>query len=176
MRSVLEATIEELGQVGFAALTIEEVARRAGVNKTTVYRRWPTKPALVQAAFERFGAGIALPDTGTLAGDIFSYLTSKVTLCKTARGRALIRGLMAEAFAPDMMAISKRLHAQEREIYRAMVAKARARGEAGRDLDADLLMQVIEGALSTRFLLEGKLATPREIKRLLELVLRGALR
>ena len=48
--AVLRATAEELGRVGFAALRIEDVALRSGVNKTTIYRRWPTKQELVRAS------------------------------------------------------------------------------------------------------------------------------
>ena len=49
---VLEATIEELALSGYAALALERVAARAGVNRTTIFRRWPTKPELVRAAVE----------------------------------------------------------------------------------------------------------------------------
>ena len=50
VHAVLEATLDELGLVGYGALSVEQVATRAGVNKTTVYRRWPTKAALVERA------------------------------------------------------------------------------------------------------------------------------
>jgi AcrR family transcriptional regulator len=175
VRAVLDAAIEEMGRVGFRAFTIEEVARRAGVNKTTVYRRWPTKSALAQAAFERFGEAITAPDTGSLEGDLSAFIHSKHDLAKTPKGRALIRGLHAEGLDPELFAISRRLRKQELALYETIFEQARARGEIRAGVECELLMQVLEGALSVRFLLEGRLAGRAEVKRILDLVLRGAL-
>lgn len=72
------------------------------------------------------------------------------------------------------MGIAKRLHAQEAELYREIVERARARREIRRAVDHQLLMQVIEGAMSARFLLEGRLASENEMKLIVDLVLRGA--
>src|SRR5262249_40598485 len=70
VRAVLAATTAELGRVGYAALRMEDVATTAGVNKTTVYRRWPTKADLVGAAMRGLGAPAQpAPDTGSLRGD-----------------------------------------------------------------------------------------------------------
>src|SRR3712207_1543584 len=69
--AVLSATIDALVDVGYDGLSVEDVARRAGVHKTTVYRRWPTRAALVaEATRERSQQVIPVPDTGTLAGDL----------------------------------------------------------------------------------------------------------
>ena len=62
---VLEATAEELSRVGYAALRVDEVAERSGVNKTTIYRRWPTKSDLVRATLEHFKFGGAQCSRGT---------------------------------------------------------------------------------------------------------------
>src|SRR3984885_1261290 len=76
---VLRATAEELARVGYAALRMEDVARAAGVNKTTVYRRWPTKMRLVAEAMrhERERRSVA-PDTGSLREDLRVMLTALV--------------------------------------------------------------------------------------------------
>ena len=69
--AVLEATAELLTEVGYDQLTIDEVAARAGVHKTTVYRRWPTKPELITAAASAHSEqNVPIPDTGTLLGDL----------------------------------------------------------------------------------------------------------
>jgi AcrR family transcriptional regulator len=69
--AVLQATVAALAEDGYEALNVEDVARRAGVHKTTVYRRWPTKPELVaDAVRERSDERVEVPDTGTLAGDL----------------------------------------------------------------------------------------------------------
>ena len=71
VRDVLRATIDELARSGYAALRVDDVAARAGVNKTTVYRRWPTKTDLVAAAI-RASAGQhePVPDTGSARRDL----------------------------------------------------------------------------------------------------------
>src|SRR5689334_5086908 len=70
VRDVLTAAVAELARVGYVALRVEDVAAGAGVNKTTVYRRWPTKAALVTAAL-RTTDEPELPETGALRQDLF---------------------------------------------------------------------------------------------------------
>ena len=175
MAAVLDATLEELGRVGFAALSVEEIARLAGVNKTTVYRRWPTKPALVQAAFERFGGAVPVVDTGSLRGDLRLVLHTKLKLVRTPRGRSLVRALHGEALTPGVLEISRRLRVREVELYAAIFARARARGELRREVDDELLMSVIEGAMTHRFLAHGKLGSNAEANAVIDLALDGAL-
>lgn len=175
MRAVLDATLEELGRVGFAALRVEDVAERAGVNKTTVYRRWPTKAELVQAAFEQFGEAVTVADTGTLRGDLLAYIRQKLELGRTARGKALMRGLQAEALTPELLGISRRLRKQEHEIYGRIFARARKRKDLRAGLDDDLLMSGFEGAFMQRYMLLGKLGSDAEAAKIIDLVLLGAL-
>lgn len=171
--AVLDATLEELGRVGFAALSVEEVARLAGVNKTTVYRRWPTKPELVQASFERFGEKIPPIDTGSLRGDLSTFIRAKLKLARTPRGRALMRTLMAEAMMPELIAISRKLRVQEVELYRGIFTRARARKELRKDLDDELVMALVEGPFAYMYLSEGKLPSDAQTKRIVEIVLSG---
>src|SRR6266487_2194893 len=67
---ILRATAEELSTSGYAGLRIEDVAARSGVNKTTIYRRWPRKSDLVSAALLHLWADEAPPDTGSLREDL----------------------------------------------------------------------------------------------------------
>src|SRR5690349_25172745 len=77
-RAILTATVELLAERGLAAMSIEEVAARAGVGKTTIYRRWPSKGLLALDAFvDSFREEQPLPDTGTLRGDLLSALDRK---------------------------------------------------------------------------------------------------
>ena len=86
---MLGATADLLAEVGYEALTFEAVAQRAGVHKTTVYRRWPTKPDLVaDAARERSVQLVEVPDTGTLLGDL------------TALARAVAANIGSTSAAP----------------------------------------------------------------------------
>src|ERR1700739_1763967 len=75
-RAILAATVDLLASRGLAAMSIEEIAARAGVGKATIYRRWPSKGLLALDAFvTEFRAQQPLPDTGTLRGDMIAALT-----------------------------------------------------------------------------------------------------
>src|ERR1700712_3828040 len=71
---VLHATAEELSRVGYAALRVEDVALRSGVNKTTIYRRWPTNPDPGGAPLRAVWEPPAVPDTGSLREDLIASL------------------------------------------------------------------------------------------------------
>ena len=69
--AVLAATLAELADTGYAALTIENIARRAGVHKTTIYRRWTDRESLVADVLgERIALGFPIPDTGSVQDDL----------------------------------------------------------------------------------------------------------
>ena len=72
--AVLKAVAEQLGLVGYAALRIEDVAARSGVNKTTIYRRWPNKHELVHAVLTESSYRMEVPDTGALRSDVHQML------------------------------------------------------------------------------------------------------
>src|SRR5436309_11083116 len=97
IEAVIQATFEELVRVGYGGLSIEEVAARAGVNKTTVYRRWPTKGELVTAALvslpPQFGT---LPNTGSFRGDLTESIHLAARVFRTVAGRALVRLALVE--------------------------------------------------------------------------------
>src|SRR5258708_31088310 len=94
---VLRATIEELARIGYGALSIEEVANRAGVNKTTVYRRWPTKADLVRAALRSMGDDkVCQPATGSLRGDLLAAGRSLLPFAQASGGQDVLRLPLAE--------------------------------------------------------------------------------
>src|SRR2546421_3031759 len=87
--AVLAATLDDLVEHGYAQLSLDGVARRAGVHKTTVYRRWGSKEALVlELMRERAAQEVPIPDTGTLRGDL-------VELARTAAGLAAVPAIEA---------------------------------------------------------------------------------
>lgn len=141
---------------GYRALTMEGIAAAAGVGKQTVYRWWPSKAAVVLAALAEHAEGeIPLPDTGDGREDVTRFLRDTFAALRGSAGPA-VRALMAEAqldpaFAAEFRA---RLIDRRRAGLRALLARARARGELARDADLDLLMDVAYGVLWYRLLLE----------------------
>ena len=89
---MLEATLQELAIVGYRALSIEVVADRASVNKTSIYRRWPAKAELVTAAFRLVVDELLyIPDEGSLRVDLAKFVRRFRDFAQSARGRGLFR-------------------------------------------------------------------------------------
>jgi Bacterial regulatory proteins, tetR family len=95
--SVLRATVELLTETGLGGLSVDEVARRSGVAKTTIYRHWPTRSDLVIDACSRITTELDVPDTGSFEGNITSLLTSIAKLLRTARWSSILPSIIAAA-------------------------------------------------------------------------------
>jgi AcrR family transcriptional regulator len=80
--AIVKATLELLVEVGYARITMEEVQRRAGVGKATIYRRWASKEELVKDAIQHFSAELPVPDTGSLKGDYAAISTALVAIAR----------------------------------------------------------------------------------------------
>ncbi|WP_329209063.1 TetR/AcrR family transcriptional regulator [Streptomyces sp. NBC_01708] len=103
--AILRAAAEVLKESGVPALTMDEVARRAGTNKNALYRRWPNRVALGVAAYRRLAAAEnVLPDTGSLRGDTLAMLRRANSTWSSPYGE-ILRGLIAAAgSAPELLA------------------------------------------------------------------------
>src|SRR3984957_19430878 len=88
--SVLTAALELLSESGVGGFSVDEVARRSGVAKTTIYRHWPTREALVVDACSRLTAPQTIPDTGSLEGDLTSILSYIAELLQTANWASVL--------------------------------------------------------------------------------------
>jgi AcrR family transcriptional regulator len=79
----------ELGESGYAEVTLDRIARRAGVHKTTLYRRWGTREALaLEAMLEHAGRRVPIPDTGSLREDLLTLATAAAGAAATPQGEA----------------------------------------------------------------------------------------
>ncbi len=154
-QAILRATTEILEERGFAALTMEEVATRAGVGKATVYRWWSSKGTLAFDAFlARFLEGQPLPDTGSLRGDLLAALRSWIRAVNgTATGRVLA-GLIAEVQRDPGLADEwrERFIGVVRVQHRTMLERAVERGEIAPDCDADIVLDLLYGSAYHRLL------------------------
>src|SRR4029079_6311003 len=126
---VLRATIEELARIGYGALSIEDVANRAGGNKTTVYRRWRTKAELVRAALRSMGDdSVCEVSTGSLRGDLLTVGRSVIAFAQSPQGRSILRLILAEGMEPELAEIAASLRRERAANPRALVHDAVARG------------------------------------------------
>lgn len=145
VQQVLVATVAELAESGFRAFRMEAVSASAGVNKTTIYRRWPGKAPLVAAAIEwmrRFVHDVPLPDTGTLERDLVEAFRRRVSFKDRVEGQAWAR-LLAEKHDPEVGAIIGGAVKERSEAWYAMVTRAVARGELPDGTEPRLLLGMI---------------------------------
>ena len=174
VRRTLDATLAELGHAGYAGLRIDDVARRANVNKTTIYRRWPTKEDLVRAALlslaERTG-GLSIPDTGTLHGDLTELVRQKVRFARSPEGSAIVR--IVEAGDPGLVGIVQSLRAARDVIRRTILERAKARGTLRAEVDVVLFMDVMQLACDHARSKSGRVDS-RFVNGLIDLLLHGA--
>jgi AcrR family transcriptional regulator len=149
--TVLRVAAEELARLGYAGLRVEHVAERAGVNKTTVYRRWPTKAELVLAAMRAFfGQQQQVPDTGSVRADLVEMARRAILVTGTAEGRALVRLLAVESTDPEVDALRRALRGEMLEQRAAIIERAQRRGELPHGADARVLVDAIFVPILTR--------------------------
>lgn len=174
---VLAAAAEILAQDGYTGLTMERVAGRSGVAKTTLYRQWPTKAALCMDLYlEHAGRELRDPDTGDVAKDLKALVNAVVRLqTRTVAGPAFL-GLIAEAqINPSSReAFLAEFAQRRREITRKVLRRAVERGQVRADIDLDLVIDTLGGAVTFRLLQGHAPLSPRFAGALVALVLEGA--
>jgi len=145
VEQVLAATVAELGESGYRAFRMGAVSAASGVNKTTIYRRWPRKALLVGAAVEwmrRLVHDVPLPDTGSLERDLAEAFRRRLSFKDRAPGLAWAR-LLAEKHDPEVGAVIGDAVRERSAEWYAMVRRAIARGELPRGTDPRLLLGML---------------------------------
>ena len=175
VRGILAATMEQLALTGYGALRIEDVATRAGVNKTTIYRRWPTKEDLVRAGLLSMGDDtIRAPNTGSLRTDLLAIARRIITIAGSPQGRSLSRVIVAEGPDSELMAIAKSLRDLHEVVARSIIEAAESRGEIAPGIDAMLIFNVLGCAIHERLFLSRDTVDEGFVTSLLDLLLLGA--
>ena len=156
--AVLAATLAELTETGYAALTVDQVARRSGVHKTTIYRRWRDREALVSDAVGDLAAAtLNLPDTGDVDADLRSFARALVGYLNGATGRALLGVLTSDAARLPRVAEARREFLAARlRLAIPRVAAAVVAGQLPPDVDAAELVKAAIAPLYLRIVLTGE--------------------
>lgn len=152
VRRALDAAIVELARSGYAGFRMEAVASRAGLNKTTIYRRWPSREALIAAVVSRLRAPLRespLPDTGRLESDLVAAFLRRFTFGRKREGRAWAR-LLEERHNPEVEAIIGDAVDERRDEWRSMVTRAVDRGELPPGTDARLVLDFVRAIVDSR--------------------------
>jgi AcrR family transcriptional regulator len=162
-RAILEATLEILREHGYGGLTIDGVAAKAGVGRPTVYRRWPSKPALVVAALvDSSRLAVPAPDTGSLRRDLIAIQRHQIELMNSPDNRRVTAGLIADlANDPDLAEIyvSKYLAPRRATVWRVL-QRGVDRGELDPDVDFAFVYDLLVGPLFMRAVVWGEQLAP----------------
>ena len=172
--AVIAATLRTLATDGPSGLTIAEVAKRAGVHETSIYRRWPTKEhLLLDALLDYSEAKLPIPNTGTLRDDLVAFATAVTAYLDSPLGRTLARS-MAIAGDDDALAAGRAQFWKSRlDLAGAMIARAKDRGEVPTDLDAATALELVIAPLHFRALLTREPIGEHEIAHLVDTLLTG---
>ncbi|OBB45156.1 MULTISPECIES: TetR/AcrR family transcriptional regulator [unclassified Mycobacterium] len=173
--AVLRATVDLLGAAGYADLTVDAIARRAGTSKPAIYRRWPGKAHLVHEAVFPLGAATELPDTGSLAGDVREMVSRTVGVLTTPAARAALPGLVAEMAADPTLhaALLERFsHVLSRGLTERLVAAA-ARGEVRSQVSAADVVEAMAGMTFLALITRGDSLDNGWVDRTAEFITRG---
>jgi AcrR family transcriptional regulator len=151
--AVLDATVAELAARGYEALTVEQVATRAGVHKTTLYRRWGGKRGLVAEAVEAFAAGaVEVPDTGSVDEDLRRWARSIVAMLTARDSGAVVRALLSTGDTPETRDLRRRFYRTRSALVVPIVERAVQRGELPPGTDAAEVIKQVGAPLYYRFL------------------------
>jgi AcrR family transcriptional regulator len=174
--AILDAAAELLAEGGYAAFSIEAVARRAKAGKPTIYRWWPSKAHLLLDVYARLKERMPETDTGTLEGDILGFLTNLTTFWQGPSG-SVFRSLVAEAQTDPVAAEALATYSDGRVVHTAaLIERARARGELRDDVDSNAASDMLS-AYAWKLALIGRLDDPdHRIPEVAAILARGLLR
>jgi AcrR family transcriptional regulator len=173
--AILTAAIELCVEQGFAKVTMEGIAKQAGVGKQTIYRWWPSKAAVLQEALnERIGSQTDFPDTGDIRADLRTQMNVVVKLFRSKVFLPYV-GLIAAAQSDPELAKSLFVSIVEPRVRacRERLKRAQEQGEVREDVDLEVAVEILYGPLYHRLLLDPRPPSTDQVKAILELAFDG---
>jgi AcrR family transcriptional regulator len=172
--AVLAAATAVLDDVGYARLSLADVARRAGTSKPALYRRWPTRERLVLAALERRLVAVEPPDTSCTMCDLAECLGLFVDAFEKMPP-GVMAPLLADCSGDAALRdeFMSRLFDPPRDAVRRTLTRARDRGDLRADLDLDLAVDLLGSFVHYRALFGHAVTTPAEVESVVETLLQG---
>ena len=151
-KAVMAATFQLLAESGLSGVSVDEVSRRSGVAKTTVYRHWPSRSALlIDACSAMGGAKPQAPDTGSLKGDLSLLVAYMAGRLRSDRWATILPSVIDAAERdPELAQVQTRLHAGFMEPLYTVLARGQERGELPRDCDLSQIVACVVGPLFYR--------------------------
>ena len=150
-KAVLTTTYSLLSKEGLGGVSVDEVSKLSGVAKTTIYRHWPSRSALLLDACARMASKPEPPETGSLRGDLEVLVAYVAGRLPTAPWASVLPSIIDAAERdPELAAVQARIHSEMRNVFRLVIERAQHRGEISRNADSAELIAAILGPLFYR--------------------------
>ena len=171
---VLSAASDLMAARGVSSLTIDQVAHRSGVAKTTIYRHWPERTSLIVDAVNAQLEHVGTPDTGSLRGDLVAFFGGMVRTDLSGNVGQIIPCLIEAAGRdPEMASLLDRIGSQRRRVIEVLLGRAIDRGEIDARADLEPLVGVIVGPILYEKMIRRVPLSAEYIDTCLEIVLAG---
>ncbi|MFC4950056.1 TetR/AcrR family transcriptional regulator [Pseudonocardia sp. GCM10023141] len=175
-QAILDATVDLIARHGLSGTSVAEVARQAGTGKAAVYRRWPSKTALVVAAVRSVQADVAVPDTGALRADLLAWIEHYTS--GGERAALLLANLLSEASRDTELrdAAYAAIGNPPVAALRSVIERGIARGEVDPAAPLDVLIGIIPSFAFRELVIGGRTLDRATATTLIDDVLLPALR
>lgn len=171
--AILAAVYTELAEVGVRGLTMEAVARRAGVGKSALYRRWPSKVELTADLLRTLSVtGAPAPDTGSLRGDVLVLLDEVQAWLTDPKVRSIYPDLLAEAQRNPALGVALMDHVgrPRRTRGQTVLDRAAQRGELAEEADCELILDAIAALVFWRVIALSRPVTRAHLQKVASLI------
>ncbi|MFC5451256.1 TetR/AcrR family transcriptional regulator [Paenibacillus aestuarii] len=175
MNAILQASYDLLFEKGFAAITMENIAERAGVSKATIYKWWPGKAAVVvdgylSAASQR----LPVPDTGSVYEDLLTHATNLTRFLASDEGRVITQLIGEGQIDPGVAEAYRSRYVQpRRKETRQIIDRGIARNELRSDANPDLFIDLLYGPIFYRLTMTGEQLDDAFVKHIVTLAFQG---
>jgi AcrR family transcriptional regulator len=171
-RVVLDTTIELIIEGGFGAVTIEAVAARSGVAKSTIYRHWPDRVELMHDAFHELKPSVRVPAEGSVRERIVVMLEDFARNLGTSTWSLCLPTLIDAAERdPEARELHRRLAGDGRQVLADLLVEGRARGEFTFDIDPEMMAEALGGPILLRRLMSPEPFDPAQVRQVVDQLL-----
>jgi AcrR family transcriptional regulator len=158
-RRIVVATVELIDRVGYKSVTVDAVARASGVSKSTIYRHWSSRNALLLDAFTSYvDESTEVADTGDAIADLRTYLRKIAFHVSVGRVGQVVTGLISDSLEDDAFAESFRVKVIEprRLGFLQILLRGQDRGQIRKDVDLRSVVDALYGSIHHRLLMTGE--------------------
>ncbi|KAI9130645.1 TetR/AcrR family transcriptional regulator [Acaryochloris sp. CCMEE 5410] len=172
-QAMLKATLELLAEIGFEKMSMDAIATRAGIGKTTIYRRYANKDKLVADAIESVREEICVPDTGNLWGDMDALIENAAQITLTPLGKQAVAMIISSASSNAKFAqvYWEKYLLPRKQAFASVIERAKVRQEVASDVDAGLVFDTMSGIMLYALIFPPEEAWTDYIRRALSLLL-----